>query len=366
MNGITIIGAGPAGSAAAILLARAGKTPTLIEQHRFPRDKVCGECVSALGIDVLDRLGITPMLRTAGAASLTRAMIHAGDAAPLETDLPRRMVGISRHVLDALLLDTARQAGARVMQPARCEAVFPGAVPSLRVRDLKTNESHTFGAALLLLADGKSALPDAPPGATGDIGVKSHWINVDGPRDAIELFGCAGCYGGLASIEGGRWNAAFSIPAARARAHHGDLDALFAELMSQSPALSRRLRNATRGGPWLASPLPRFGVQSKWPPGLIPIGNAAAALEPIGGEGMGLALRSAEIAAAAIIAAGDCWSAQNERALRRAYNALWRMRRLACRATAMIVSSKSAADAALALSRNNPSLAKLAMAWMGK
>ena len=47
---IVVIGAGPAGSVAAALLARAGLDVILIEQHRFPRDKVCGECLSALGI----------------------------------------------------------------------------------------------------------------------------------------------------------------------------------------------------------------------------------------------------------------------------------------------------------------------------
>jgi len=60
MRTATVIGAGPAGSTAAMLLARAGWSVTLVEQHRFPRDKVCGECLSALGIDVLTRQTGTP------------------------------------------------------------------------------------------------------------------------------------------------------------------------------------------------------------------------------------------------------------------------------------------------------------------
>ena len=59
MPDVVIIGAGPAGSIAAIILARAGIDVVLIEQHRFPRDKVCGECLSALGIDVLRRLRLS-------------------------------------------------------------------------------------------------------------------------------------------------------------------------------------------------------------------------------------------------------------------------------------------------------------------
>src|SRR5256885_705845 len=53
----------------------------------------------------------------------------------------------------------------------------------------------------------------APPAATGDFGIKAHFVDVAGPRDTIELFGTAGHYGGLAAIEGDRWNAAFTVPA---------------------------------------------------------------------------------------------------------------------------------------------------------
>src|SRR6185437_17083061 len=100
---VTIIGAGPAGSAAAIMLARRGWPVTLIEQHRFPRDKVCGECLSALGIDVLERFGLMPVLREKGGISLVEAILHDSEGASHTTPLPRPMLGISRHVLDNLL-----------------------------------------------------------------------------------------------------------------------------------------------------------------------------------------------------------------------------------------------------------------------
>src|SRR5882724_12300454 len=72
---VTIIGAGPAGSAAALMLARRGWSVTLIEQHRFPRDKVCGECLSALGIEVATRLGFATALKNLGAVELTRTIL---------------------------------------------------------------------------------------------------------------------------------------------------------------------------------------------------------------------------------------------------------------------------------------------------
>src|SRR5690349_6142633 len=118
---IVIIGAGPAGCVAATLLARAGLPVTIIEQHRFPRDKVCGECLSALAIDVLERVELLPLLRRHAAVVLRRTLLHPPTGDSIDIALPRAMWGLSRTVLDAALLDAAREAGATVLQPSRCE-----------------------------------------------------------------------------------------------------------------------------------------------------------------------------------------------------------------------------------------------------
>src|SRR5688500_1413243 len=123
MPTVTIIGAGPAGSVAAILLARAGWRVTLIEQHRFPRDKVCGECLSALGIDVLNRINLTPALKRLGPVTLTKTSLVAPNGAETTLRLPRPMWGLSRCALDQSLLNEARACGATIMQPARCESM---------------------------------------------------------------------------------------------------------------------------------------------------------------------------------------------------------------------------------------------------
>src|SRR5206468_1372117 len=75
------------------------------------------------------------------------------------------------------------------------------------------------------------------------------------------------------------------------------LEALFEEIASENVAMRQQLQRASRVSDWLVSPLPRFAVMRDWPDNVIPIGNAAAAIEPVGGEGMGLAMRSAELAA---------------------------------------------------------------------
>ena len=361
MRTAIVIGGGPAGSTASILLSRAGWRVTLVEQHRFPRDKVCGECLSALGAEVLGRHGLFERMLARGAIRLTRTLLHAPSGTTVAAALPRPMWGISRVVLDGLLIDEARRAGAAVFQPARVESVEPGARPAVRLRDLVTNAVERLEADVLLVADGKSALLNGgPPPPTGDLGIKTHFENVDGPRDAVELFGLSDCYGGLAPIENNRWNAALSVPAARVRHHRGDLALLFSELVQENPTLRRRLAGARQCGPWLASPLPRFSVRHRWPEGVIPVGNAAAAIEPIGGEGMGLAIRSAELAAA------DLCTSLGQRKLRTRYRQLWRVRSGACRWAGSVASNRRWSPRAASLLGAVPGLLRAGTALMGK
>lgn len=419
MPDVTIIGGGPGGSTAAMLLARGGWDVTLIEQSRFPRDKVCGECLSALGFDVLTRLGLARELMRLGSIRLGRCQVHASSGRSLLIELPQPMWGLSRHALDGLLLEAARRAGAAVRQPVRCESLTltthdpddpdhsddsagqatrapqrsPGSVAHaarkdgwlrsaphpgcreiesahvsrslLRLRDLITNSVETVAPSHVILADGKATFANDPPAPTGDFGIKAHFIDVNGPRDRIELFGVRGAYGGLAAIEDGRWNAAFSVPAARLKAARGDLDRLFAQLTAENATLARRLAGAQRVGPCLASPLPRFPVRNAWPASVTPIGNAAAALEPIGGEGMGLAMRSAELAALRMMQSPPVGAASASAVgLSSAYRELWRRRRLGCRAAALAVSSRGLSSL-LALHLPQP-LLRGALWLMGK
>jgi 2-polyprenyl-6-methoxyphenol hydroxylase-like FAD-dependent oxidoreductase len=273
------------------------------------------------------------------------------------------MLGISRASLDHELLRFATTCGAQLLQPARCEGLNERHVI---VRDLTTNARRMIDTSFILLADGKAALMPNRPIQTGDLGIKAHFTNVDGPGDAIELFGVRGHYGGLAPIEGHRWNASFSVPAARVQEFGGDLDALFDRIVDDNPKLCARMRGAGRVGHWLAAPLPRHAVERKWPDHVIPLGNAAAAVEPVGGEGIGLAMRSAELAAEEIIRAARDHDEVNVSRLRRAFEQLWQPRRATCRALALALSSPALARWAVPMIASSDPPARLAMHLIGK
>jgi 2-polyprenyl-6-methoxyphenol hydroxylase-like FAD-dependent oxidoreductase len=357
-----IIGGGPAGSMAGILLARAGWQVSLIEQHRFPREKVCGECLSPLALEVLHRSGLLPTIRAAGATQLRHFAVYAGHRS-VQTSLNQLMLGLSRGRFDDILLDAAKEAGVTVHQPARCQSISGEADQcELQIRDLAANRVFMLNASHVLLADGKGALLPSRAPTTGDFGIKAHFTNVAAGREAIELFSTCGRYGGVAPIEGDRWNAAFSVKASDLAACHGDIDRLFAGLCSGNHFLAERFASAERCGEWLASPLPRFAVRRRWPAGVIPLGNAAAALEPIGGEGMGLALRSAELVCEFLLAG----SLHDRARLQRRFENLWSLRRIACRSAACLIASPIFGSPAVALLASSQSLGRLAMRLTGK
>lgn len=126
---VIIIGAGPAGSSAAILLAWAGWSVALIEKQRFPRRKVCGECIAASNIPLLEALGIGPAFDAVAGPELRKVALMC-DENKIVADLPAanhekyhwgRALG--RETLDTLLLEQARSAGAEVMQPWALETI---------------------------------------------------------------------------------------------------------------------------------------------------------------------------------------------------------------------------------------------------
>jgi 2-polyprenyl-6-methoxyphenol hydroxylase-like FAD-dependent oxidoreductase len=239
------------------------------------------------------------------------------------------------------------------MHPARYEPAG--------IRDLATNAVREVSTRITLLADGK-----AHRMTTTDLGVKAHFQGVQSFADTISLFGLSGHYVGLAPIERSRWNLAMSVPAERVRRFEGNLDCLFEQMHSENRELHARMRAARRVSDWLTCPLPRFAATRTWQPNIIPIGNAAAALEPIGGEGMGLAMRSAELAADAVDTAIRHDQPVDTSSLGREYQRLWRWRRVTARATALLMSRPRCAEILVRAMQSCQSAIRPVLAPLGK
>ena len=156
-----IVGAGPAGSTAAILLARAGWSVGLIEKQTFPRRKVCGECIAASNLPLIDALGLGDTFRARAGPELRRIAFMQGKNTVV-ADLPEfnhekhawgRALG--RETMDTLLLAQASAAGAYVLQPWSAQSLSGSAGNfSCLVRSVDSHETAVLQAPVAVAANG--------------------------------------------------------------------------------------------------------------------------------------------------------------------------------------------------------------------
>lgn len=350
-----IVGAGPAGSAAAILLARAGWNVALVERQRFPRRKVCGECIAATNLPLLDALGIGDAVRDLAGAELKRvALLHGGRTvtAPLPPADEGEPFGraLGREHLDTLLLERARAAGSTVFQPAALHR-FEGAPGRfafhLRRRPGGGDGTDSLGleAAVAIAAHGSwEPLPSERESRRAErrpsdlFAFKANFRGVRLDADLLPVLSFPGGYGGMVVGDGGLATLACCVRAdrlepERARAREGRAgDAVEAMLRRECGGVAAALRPAVREGPWLSTGPIRPGIRLGAGDVVFRIGNAAGEAHPIVGEGISMALQSAFLLAsvvgprrAALVDVGLTDSGRSAQGQAMAeYEALWR------------------------------------------
>ncbi|MBL6455988.1 NAD(P)/FAD-dependent oxidoreductase [Belnapia sp. T6] len=301
MPELAVIGAGPAGCAAAIALTRAGREVVLLERGTAPRESVCGEFLGPDAAAALRRLGLD--LAALGGIPLRRVRIAHG-AREADVALPFPAWALPRLVLDGAL----QAAAGRVLRRGVTVLGAERAGEGWRLR----TPSGEIQARQVVLATGKHALrghprEGAPPPA---IGLKLHLAGVE-MADAVALLPFAGGYAGLQPLPGGGANLCAAL--------QGPPGDLLARVAAGSALGARLLRDAT---PLWDRPLAIAGVPygfrqpAAGPPGLFRVGDQAAVIPSFTGEGVALALQSGLAAAEAILAGREA----------AAFHAAWRRR----------------------------------------
>lgn len=306
-----IVGAGPAGTAAAISLAQRGYDMLVLERSRFPREKLCGEFVTPECFDVFDRLNVTSAIEAAGGASIAEmAFLTAkGDSLviPMQWMSGRRegALGLSRAKMDHILMLRAKEAGATIIEqfPAKGEMRIEGSNVALSGLD-REGERQTFRARVVVDASGRSvALSSGASQRAGKKGrryaLKAHLrgVEMDG-RGELYFFDSG--YGGLVRIESGLANLCFITTKERIKQSEGDKQRLLDLTLRTNPAARQRLAEASVEGAWLATGPLEFGRRAHARAGVIAIGDAAGMIDPFTGTGILLALSSGELAAQAV------------------------------------------------------------------
>jgi flavin-dependent dehydrogenase len=304
---VLVIGGGPAGAAAAARLAGSGLRVVLCERQAEPRPQVCGEYLSAAAAAELDQLGLAPS--GLGGRRLTRARIWA-QGSTVAAGLPAAGHGLSRACLDRSLLAQARRCGADVRTGVAVRKLEQGrGVWTAALGDGGRVESPN-----VVLATGKHDLRGHRRPGRGRplIGFKMHCrLRSDQAAalgDAVELFLYDGGYAGLQPIESGAANLCFVTAAQSLRGCRDPWTTALADLRRVAPRLDLRLRDASLLWPRPASiarvPYGYLCADHAAAEGLYRVGDQAAVIPSFTGEGIAIALRSARLAAAAVLA-GD-------------------------------------------------------------
>lgn len=315
---VIVIGGGPAGSSAAIHLAKGGARVLLAEQKKFPREKLCGEFISPECLEHFARLGALGRMELAGGERVSQTIFYAPSGRSLTVPSAwfgggeRAALGLSRAEMDARLLKRAREVGVVVTEDAGLAGVIieDGRVVGVRLHVAGGGESE-HRAPVTIDATGRQRVVSRRAGESraGEerkratlVAFKAHLEGARGDARTCEIYFYPGGYGGLSPVEGGVSNLCFIARARDVRALESDAERVVREVLMRNRRAAHTLEGARAQTRWLGVTVESFGRHAPAPAaGLLAVGDAAAFIDPFTGSGMLMALESGELAAHAIL-----------------------------------------------------------------
>jgi len=321
-----VIGGGLAGCSTALQLARRGHEVLLAEQSTYPRHKLCGEFLSPEAQASFRRLGVLDAVREGGASPINQTVLTAPNGTRSDHPLPNTALGLSRYQLDRLLFRRACEVGVDGRAGTRVRSVDGTFEDGFTV----TAGTDTVEARLVLGAYGRRGRLDRTldrpflDRQTPYVGFKAHFA---GPaastlQNTIELHSAPGGYCGLSPVEDDRINVCWIGHTDALADAGGTPQMMLDETLRQNPVLDDRLQGLTRVSDQFeaVSQVPLM-QKSRFAGGVCMIGDSAGMIAPLCGDGMAMALRTADLVAP--LAAAYLDDRRSATSFRRAYRRKW-------------------------------------------
>ena len=306
---VAIVGAGPAGAAAAITLARAGRSVVLLDKAVVPRDKICGDGITTGALRILEELGVEPG-QVPSWTEVSDIHVVSPSQHRATFPLPRgrgQFAAVMRRTdLDDAIVDQAREAGVRMIEGVEVTGATDG--PDDVRLDLADGSVVT--AEQVIAADGmwspmRKFLGTAVPGYLGEWHAFRQYFRNTGPqtRDLWVWFepDLLPGYAWSFPLPDGGANVGFGIQRG-AKIATKEMKALWPELLARPHIAAVLGPDAVPEDRHQAWPIPaRTGELTLTAGRVLWVGDAAAVTDPMTGEGIGQALQTGQLAAQAVL-----------------------------------------------------------------
>lgn len=307
----------------------------VLDRARFPRDKPCAEYLSPEASRIIADMGALQHVEQGGAAQLAGMRVRSPNGSWLHGEFAGahtfrgfrdRGLAVRRTILDSILLERARAAGARVQECAQVTDLArdgQGRVTGIVARNGASSPAKI--EALVVGADGLRSVVARRMGVArrarwpARVALVTHYRGVRGMSDAGEMHVDRDGYLGLAPVGNGTTNVALVVPRSAARAIAQAPAEFLERWVARSPEMRDRFAAAERVTEVRATGPFAVRVTSAWIPGAAVVGDAADFYDPFTGEGIYAALRGAELLAPRVLTALE--RPQSESEMRRDYDA---------------------------------------------
>lgn len=297
---VVIIGGGLAGLTSAIHISKLNFKVLLIEKNEYPKHKVCGEYVSNEVLPYLKFLGFNPF--KFGAKRISKFELTTHNNKSIKAKLPLGGFGISRYEFDFQLYQLAIKNGVKVLYDTVNTIQF-----NANAFQVKTKLNQNLKSKIVIGAYGKRSNIDIQlqrkfiKKKSPYLGVKIH-VSGEFPEDKVALHNFKGGYCGVSKIENNHINLCY-ITNYEAFKSYKNIEAFQEQVLFKNKALQTIFKNSK---PQFDTPLTisqiSFETKSPVENHIITCGDTAGMIHPLCGNGMSMAIKSAQLASKLIIA----------------------------------------------------------------